>query len=154
MPRAAIGIGSNVGDRARVIGEALELLGRHDGVTLVAVSKLRETDPVGIEDQPRFLNGAAVVDTELDPLELLGALLEIERALGRTREGPRYGPRTIDLDLLLYDDLELDTPGLTVPHPRLHDRLFALEPLAELDPELVVPGRGTVAELLALHSGT
>jgi 2-amino-4-hydroxy-6-hydroxymethyldihydropteridine diphosphokinase len=116
----------------------------------VAVSTIRETDPVGYENQPRFLNGAAVVDTELAPRELLERLLEIERRLGRVRaDGPRYGPRTIDLDLLLYGDETVDEPGLVVPHPRLAERRFALEPLAELDPELEIPGHGPVRALLA-----
>ena len=144
MTRAYVGLGSNLGDRE---GTILAALSRLDGV--VAVSGLRETDPVGLEDQPRFLNGVAALDTELPPRALLDRLLEVERSLGRTREGPRFGPRTIDLDLLVYGDLELDEPGLTIPHPRLHERRFALEPLAELAPELVIPGRGPVRDLLA-----
>ena len=108
-----------------------------------------ETDPVGITDQPRFLNAAASLETELPPCELLARLLAIENRLGRTREGPRFGPRTIDLDLLLYGDETIDEPGLTVPHPRLHERLFALEPLMELDPALVVPGLGPLAAIVA-----
>jgi 2-amino-4-hydroxy-6-hydroxymethyldihydropteridine diphosphokinase len=92
------------------------------------------------------------VETTLGPHELLHALLEVERGLGRTREGPRFGPRTIDLDLLVFGERRLDEPGLTVPHPRLHERRFALEPLAELDPGLVIPGRGPVVALIAeLH---
>ena len=91
-------------------------------IQVVAVSTFRETDPVDYLDQPRFLNGAAALDTTLAPRELLDALLEVERSLGRTREGPRFGPRTIDLDLLLYGDESFDEPGLTVPHPRLHVR--------------------------------
>ena len=148
MPHAAIGVGSNLGDREQTIGRAVELLRQSDGVTVVSVSRLRETDPVGLEEQPLFLNGVVVIDTELEPRDLLSLLLEIERTLGRTREGPRYGPRTIDLDVLLYDELELDEPGLTIPHPRLHERRFALEPLAELDPDLIVPGLGPVRRLL------
>jgi len=124
---------------------ALELLG--DGV--VAVSTFRETDPVGYLDQPRFLNAAAAVETELSARELLERMLAVERELGRTREGPGWGPRAIDLDLLLYGDEVVDEPGLRVPHPRLHERRFALEPLAELDPSLVVPGAGPVGALLA-----
>ena len=113
------------------------------------VSKLRNTEPVGYVDQPRFLNGAARLETELGAPALLAVLLGVERELGRMRDGPRYGPRAIDLDLLLYGDELVDEPGLTVPHPRLHERRFALEPLAELDPALVVPGRGPVGELLS-----
>jgi len=110
---------------------------------------LREADPVGYLDQPRFLNGAAELETTLAPRELLDRLLAVERTLGRERSGPRFGPRTIDLDLLLYGDERIDEPGLQIPHPRLHERRFALEPLAELDPELEIPGRGPVQALLA-----
>ena len=112
--------------------------------------EIRETEPWGYADQPPFLNAVAEVETELGARELLDILLEVERGLGRERgTGPRYGPRAIDLDLLLFGSEVIDEPGLTVPHPRLHERRFALEPLADLDPGLVVPGRGTVAELLA-----
>jgi 2-amino-4-hydroxy-6-hydroxymethyldihydropteridine diphosphokinase len=103
---------------------------------------------VGVVDQPPFLNGAAALETELSPRELLDALLEVERRLGRERR-ERWGPRTIDLDLLLHGDAVVDDPGLTVPHPHLHERRFALEPLLDLDPDLVVPGRGRVIDLLA-----
>jgi 2-amino-4-hydroxy-6-hydroxymethyldihydropteridine diphosphokinase len=105
---------------------------------------------VGYEDQRRFLNGATELSTELPPQELLERLLAIERRLGRVRrEGTRFGPRTIDLDLLLYGQESVEEPGLTLPHPRLHERRFALEPLAELDSALEVPGRGPVQALLA-----
>ena len=146
--RAYVGVGANLGDRRHAIERALELLGGRDGVEVVAVSTLRETDPVGFTDQPRFLNGAVAVETELEPRELLDVLLGVERELGRTRDGPRYGPRTIDLDLLVFGDRLVTEPGLTVPHPRLAERTFALEPLAELDPELEIPGRGGVEDLL------
>jgi 2-amino-4-hydroxy-6-hydroxymethyldihydropteridine diphosphokinase len=146
--RAYLGLGANLGDRDATIRSAVELLGRDGGVDVVRVSTLRETDPVGLVDQPRFLNGVAVVETELSPRELLDRLLAVERELGRTRTGPRYGPRTIDLDLLVYGDETVDEPGLTVPHPRLAERQFALEPLAEVEPDLVVPGRGRVSDLL------
>lgn len=148
MTRAYIGLGSNLGDREATIRTALELLGEH--VWVIAVSTLRETDPWGYEDQPRFVNGVAAVETELSPRELLDGLLAVEQELGRRRgEGLRWGPRSIDLDLLLYGDETVDEPGLTVPHPRLFERRFALEPLYELDPGLVVPGRGPVSALLA-----
>jgi 2-amino-4-hydroxy-6-hydroxymethyldihydropteridine diphosphokinase len=147
MTRAYVGLGANLGDRRATIEQAVELL-REAGVEVLAVSSLRETDPVGFEDQPRFLNGAVAVETILTARELLDLLLETERRLGRTRAGPRFGPRTIDLDLLVYGDAELDEPGLTVPHPRLHERRFALEPLAEIAPGLVIPGRGPVEDLL------
>ncbi len=154
MTRAYVGLGTNLGDRPEMLRAALEALGAEPGVVVVGVSSARETDPVGILDQPRFLNAAAALDTELSARELLQRLLAIERRLGRTRDGTRFGPRTIDLDLLVYGAERLDEPGLQVPHPRLHERLFALEPLAELDPSLVVPGRGPVAGLVARLQST
>ena len=142
-------MGGNLGDREGTIRQALELLSRHPEIDVVAVSALRETEPWGLADQPSFLNGAALVRTTLPPGELLDVMLEVERRLGRTRTDARYGPRTIDLDLLLYGDGTVDQPGVTVPHPHLHERAFALEPLLDLDPEIEIPGRGRVAELLA-----
>ena len=147
MPLAYIGVGANLGDREATMRAALAALDATPGIRVVAVSSFRETEPVGYVDQPRFLNAAAAVETELDARGLLDALLAVERGLGRTREGPRFGPRTIDLDLLLFGDAEVDEPGLTVPHPRLHERAFVLEPLTELDPEMVVPGRGPLESL-------
>jgi 2-amino-4-hydroxy-6-hydroxymethyldihydropteridine diphosphokinase len=146
--RAYVGLGANLGDRAGTLTRAMELLGAWPGIAVVAVSSFRETDPVGYLGQPQFLNGAVAIDTSLAPEAILRALLEIEQELGRVREGPRFGPRTVDLDLLLVEGVTLDRPGLTLPHPRLHERAFALEPLAELDPDIVVPGHGTVADLL------
>ncbi len=148
MPRAYVGLGANLGDREGALRAALAGLDAHEGIEVAAVSTFRETDPVDYLDQPRFLNAAAALETTLAPRELLDALLEVERSLGRTREGPRFGPRTIDLDLLLYGDESFDEPGLTVPHPRLHGRAFVLEPLAELDPDLIVPGHGSLETLL------
>ena len=149
MTRAYVGVGTNLGDRAAMIRAAIEQLRLEQGVEVVAVSSIRETDPVGLVEQPRFLNAAVALETELSARELLDRLLGIERRLGRTRAGPRFGPRTIDLDLLVYGDARIDEPGLEVPHPRLHERLFALEPLADLDPDLVVPGHGRLADLVA-----
>src|SRR3954470_9446164 len=148
MTCAYVALGANLGDREATIPAALAELDLVPGVRVAAVSTLRETDPVGYLDQPRFLNGAAAVDTTLAPAALLQALLEVEQELGRVRTSERYGPQTFDLDLLLVDDVVLDEAGLTLPHPRLHERAFALEPLAELDPALVVPGRGPVRQLL------
>jgi 2-amino-4-hydroxy-6-hydroxymethyldihydropteridine diphosphokinase len=150
-----IGLGSNLGERESTIRRAVEQLDDGERTQLVRLSALRETDPVGYEDQPRFLNGVAIVATTLSPAGLLERLLEIERSLGRDRSrSERWGPRPIDLDLLLYGDEVVDEPGLRVPHPRLHERRFVLEPLAELDPGLVVPGYGRVSDLLAkLESG-
>ena len=143
MTRAYVALGANLGDREAAIRRAAELIGA------TRLSALIETEPWGFADQPRFLNAVAELETELAPRALLDRLLAVERELGRTREGPRYGPRTIDLDLLLYGDEQLDEPGLTVPHPRLHERRFVLEPLAELAPDAFVPGQGQVQELLA-----
>ena len=148
MTRAYVGLGANLGSREDTLRRALELLGRAPGVDILAVSELRETEPVGVIEQPRFLNGAAALETSLSAGELLDLLLEVERTLGRVRD-ERWGPRLIDLDLLLYGAETIDEPGLDVPHPRLHERRFALEPLAELDPELVIPGRGRVSALLS-----
>jgi 2-amino-4-hydroxy-6-hydroxymethyldihydropteridine diphosphokinase len=147
--RSFIGLGSNLGDREAYLRRALDQLGADPALEVVAVSSLRETDPVGFVKQPRFLNGAAAVENELPARELLERLLAVEQLLGRRREGPRFGPRTIDLDLLLHGDEVVDEPGLTVPHPRLAERRFVLEPLHELDPGLVVPGRGRLSDLLA-----
>ena len=150
MTRSFVGLGGNLEDPRAQIERALALLAAEEGVEVVAVSTLRETDPVGYEDQPRFLNGVVELQTSLEARELLERLLAIERRLGRVRgEGPRFGPRTIDLDLLLHGDDVIAEPGLQVPHPRLHERRFALEPLAELDPALEIPGRGPVQTLLA-----
>jgi 2-amino-4-hydroxy-6-hydroxymethyldihydropteridine diphosphokinase len=145
---AYLGLGANLGDREATLRRALDLLGAEPGIEVIAVSTLRETDPVGFVDQPRFLNGAAAVETELEPRELLERLLAVERALGRERTGRRFGPRTVDLDLLLYGDRVVDEPGLTVPHARLAERRFALEPLVELDPELVLPDGRRIVDLL------
>jgi 2-amino-4-hydroxy-6-hydroxymethyldihydropteridine diphosphokinase len=148
VTRAYVGLGANLGSREDTLRRALELLGRAPGVDVLAVSEFRETEPVGVIEQPRFLNGAAALETSLSARELLDLLLEVERTLGRVRD-ERWGPRLIDLDLLLYGAETIDEPGLDVPHPRLHERRFALEPLAELDPELVIPGRGRVSALLS-----
>jgi 2-amino-4-hydroxy-6-hydroxymethyldihydropteridine diphosphokinase len=144
-----IGLGSNLGDREAFLRRALELLRAEPEIDVTAVSSVRETDPVGLVDQPRFLNAVARIETDLAPRELLDRMLAAERELGRRRDGPRFGPRTIDLDLLLYGDEEVDEPGLVVPHPRLAERRFVLEPLHELHPGLVVPGRGRVSDLLS-----
>jgi 2-amino-4-hydroxy-6-hydroxymethyldihydropteridine diphosphokinase len=149
MNIAYVGLGANLGDRERTLRRALALLDDREGVVVAAVSTLRETAPVGYVDQPPFLNGVARLETELAPRQLLRVLLDVELELGRDRSGPRFGPRTVDLDLLVYGDVELDEADLAVPHPRLHERRFALEPLAELAPGLVVPGRGPVERLLA-----
>jgi 2-amino-4-hydroxy-6-hydroxymethyldihydropteridine diphosphokinase len=147
---AYIGLGANLGERERTIAEALQRIDEDERTSLLRSTVPIETDPVGYKDQPRFLNAAASVATTRSARELLELLLQVERDLGRVRgDGPRYGPRTIDLDLLLYGNQRIDENALEVPHPRLHERQFVLAPLAELDPGLVVPGRGPVSALLA-----
>jgi len=150
---AYVALGANLGDRESTIRAALAALDATPGVAVVAVSALVETDPVGYLDQPRFLNGAASLETTLPARELLELLLEVEARFGRRREDvPAQGPRTLDLDLLLYGSEEIDEPGLRIPHPRLHERRFVLEPLAELGPSLEIPGKGEIQRLLAeLH---
>ena len=143
MTRAYVGLGANLGDRERSIRLAAEALGAR------RLSTIRETAPWGLPDQPPFLNAVAEVETELRPRALLDRLLEVEHEFGRTRDGPRWGPRTIDLDLLLYGEESVNEADLTVPHPHLHERLFVLEPLAELAPDALVPALGRVTELLA-----
>ncbi len=143
MRTAYVGLGANLGDREAALRRAAELLGAS------RLSTIRETEPWGLVDQPRFLNAVAEVETELEPRALLEWLLQIESRLGRVRDGTRWGPRAIDLDLLVLGGLVVDEPGLELPHPRLHERLFVLEPLAELAPALELPGHGSVAEILA-----
>jgi 2-amino-4-hydroxy-6-hydroxymethyldihydropteridine diphosphokinase len=148
VTRAYVGLGSNLGDRESMIVQAA------DRIAALRLSTIRETEPWGYEEQPRFLNAVAEVETDLAPRALLDRLLEVERELGRDRAGPRWGPRTIDLDLLLYGELAVEEPGLAVPHPHLAERLFVLEPLAELAPAQKIPGNGTVSQALAgLQSG-
>jgi 2-amino-4-hydroxy-6-hydroxymethyldihydropteridine diphosphokinase len=145
--RVFVGLGSNLGDRELNLRRALV---RIEQLGSVRVSSFRETDPVGVTDQPKFLNAAAELATDLSPRELLERLLEIERELGRDRATERrWGPRVIDLDLLLFGEEAIDEPGLTVPHPRLADRRFVLEPLCELNEDLALPDGTRVRDLLA-----
>ena len=149
MIRAYVGLGANLGDREASIKQAADLIGA------VRLSTIRETEPWGNPDQPKFLNAVAELETGLGPRELLDRLVAVENSLGRTREGPRWGPRTIDLDLLLWGEERISEPGLEVPHPRLAERLFVLEPLAALAPDHEIPGNGTVSAALAgLQSAT
>ncbi len=147
MTLAYVGLGANLGDRAGSIQRASELLEAR------RLSTVRETEPWGVTDQPRFLNAVAEVEWSGTAHELLERLLEIERELGRVRDGSRWGPRLIDLDLLVFGSETIDEPGLTVPHPELARRAFVLEPLAEIVPDLDVPDLGMVSALLrALQS--
>jgi 2-amino-4-hydroxy-6-hydroxymethyldihydropteridine diphosphokinase len=145
---ACIGIGSNLGDPERQVRSAIEALDGIGRSRRLRASRLFRTAPWGKVDQPPFVNAAVEIATRLSPCELLDALLLIERARGRERDGARWGPRVIDLDILLYGDLRVDEPGLAIPHPRLRERAFALLPLADLDASLVVPGQGRVLDLL------
>ena len=147
--QAAIALGSNLGHREATLREAITRLAALG--TVHAVSPFYDTEPVGYLDQPRFLNAALLLKTDFAPLPLLDLLLAIEQAMGRDRASvaPK-GPRTLDLDLLLYDDLILHTPELTLPHPALHERRFVLQPLADIAPTLRHPATGlTIAELLS-----
>ncbi len=145
--RAFIGLGSNLEDPVAQVQAGFAALGGLPATVLVARSSLYRSEPVGYRAQPDFINAVALLKTSLDPRALLDALLAIERARGRVRDFPN-APRTLDLDVLIYDDLVCHEPGLIIPHPRLHERAFALMPLAEIAPECVVPGRGRVADLL------
>jgi len=142
-----IGLGANLGDRKRNIEEALDMLGKTQKIKVLSVSKLYETAPVGITNQPTFLNAAAKITTELKPLELLTVCQNIEAKLKRVRT-VRWGPRTIDIDLLLYGDLIINTKKLILPHPEMHKRAFVLNPLSDIAPKAVHPILGkTIKEL-------
>ncbi|RPI45279.1 MAG: 2-amino-4-hydroxy-6-hydroxymethyldihydropteridine diphosphokinase [Betaproteobacteria bacterium] len=145
---AYIGLGSNLDDPAAQIRAALQALDCIAGTRVVRSSSLYRTKPVGYADQPDFVNAVARVATGLAARALLDELLALERVRGRTR-AISNGPRTLDLDLLLFDEQSISEPGLTVPHPRMHERAFVLVPLFEIAPELTVPGRGAVSGLLA-----
>lgn len=153
---AYLGLGTNLGNRQENIRVALQKLAELPTMETGRVSSLYETAPVGVTDQPDFLNIVAAVRTGLDPLALLDVLLHIENQMGRVRT-ERWGPRVIDLDLLLYGGERVSFPGLTVPHPRLRERAFVLVPLAEVAPEMALPGDGKrvadLAELFLRDSG-
>lgn len=145
--RAYIALGSNLQDPEQQVLRALEELNGLPQTRVVAKSALYRTAPVGYDNQPDFVNAAAEVHTELEPLALLRALLALETTHGRERPFPN-APRVLDLDLLFYDDLAMHEPELTLPHPRLHERSFVLFPLTDIAPDLAVPGKGTVRTLL------
>ena len=144
-----LGLGSNVGERREYLQAAVDALPRA-GVRVVASSSTYDTDPVGeVLHQPSFLNACVLVRTSLEPLELLAAVKNLERELGRAARGPRYGPREIDIDVLLLDDVELRDERLTLPHAQLSTRRFVLIPALELDFELRLPGGSRLADALA-----
>ncbi|GGZ58964.1 2-amino-4-hydroxy-6-hydroxymethyldihydropteridine diphosphokinase [Lysobacter xinjiangensis] len=147
--RAYIGLGANLGEAACSVENAIARLAAKAGLALVARSQLYRTPAWGVIEQPDFINAVACVDTTLSANDLLYLLLDIERDAGRDRAAERrWGPRALDLDLLLYGDRRIDAPGLRVPHPHLHERAFVLVPLAEIAPRLVLDGHGPIAALL------
>ncbi len=148
MSRAWIALGSNLDAPLQQVKSGLLALAELEGCSLLRASSLYRTAPWGVTDQPDFVNAVACIETELEPHALLQALVGIEHAQGRRRDGPRWGPRTLDLDLLLYEQRILDTDDLVLPHPRMAERAFVLVPLAEISPELEIPGLGQVHELL------
>ncbi len=153
MPTVYIGLGANLGKRRETVDAALAQLAAHPAIRVRTVSSLIETEPVGgPPGQPDYLNGAAEIETDLEPAALLAELKRIEHDLGR-RQGPRWGPRRIDLDILLYNRLVLDTPDLTIPHPRLRERRFVLEPLSEIAPDAIDPITGLTVRDLAARLG-
>ncbi len=150
MVTAYMGMGSNLGERLSLLQRSLELLQQEYPISISTVSPLYETEPVGGPPQGLYLNACAAIETALPPVLLLRAMQEVEIKLGRVRTR-RWGPRTLDLDLLLYDTLIMHTPTLVLPHPRMTERLFVLSPLCDIAPNLVIPGtRKTVSELKAL----
>ena len=145
---AWVGLGGNLGDPAAALQDALNALDRIFGVELTAVSSVYQSAPVGLSAQPDFLNAVARIDTSLEPGELLEQLLRIETEQGRVRVGERFGPRLIDLDLLLYNETVLQSEGLTLPHPRMLERRFVLEPLVELEGDMSLPGGRRLCDCL------
>ncbi|UHQ18629.1 2-amino-4-hydroxy-6-hydroxymethyldihydropteridine diphosphokinase [Lysobacter sp. KIS68-7] len=148
--QACIGLGANLGDAVATVQAALQALDALPRTRLVKASRLYRTPAWGKTDQPAFVNAAALLETALDARTLLDAMLGVERDFGRERaDVERWSARTLDLDLLLYGDAVIDEPGLHVPHPHLHERAFALVPLVEIAPDLVIPGHGRASDLVA-----
>ena len=152
MTRAYLGLGSNLGDRMEFLKEALRSIDQQREIEVTNVSSVYETEPIGKVDQPSFLNCVAVIETGLAPRELLEVTSRIELELKRERE-VRWGPRTIDIDILLFDDLVVDETDLVIPHPRLCERAFAVVPLMELSSDIVIPGVGKASECLECITG-
>lgn len=148
MPRAYVALGSNLGDPRQQVLDALGALARLPETRLLARSRLYRTPPWGVLEQPAFVNAAALLETDLSPHALLDALLAVEQVAGRVRDGERWGPRTLDLDLLHMPGVDMDDARLTLPHPRIAERAFVLLPLNDLDPMLELPGQGRVDRLL------
>lgn len=146
--RVFIGIGSNMGNKEDNIKRALEMLSEDGRISVGEVAPLYRTEPVGYQDQDWFLNTVAVIETVLPPHDFLTVLMDIENKMGRKRT-VRWGPRVIDLDILLYGDISLNTPDLQVPHPRMLERAFVVAPLADLHPEMALPGGRSAAGLAA-----
>ena len=148
MKKAAIGVGSNLGDSVRICRQAFDVLRKHPAINILKISSLYRTSPVGPVEQDRFINASAVLQTRLEPQALFELMLEVERSFGRVRT-VKWGPRTLDLDLLFYENIQLDLPALKVPHPLMSKRLFVLMPLAEIEPDWVHPWLGlSVHEML------
>lgn len=149
MTRVYVGIGSNLQQPIQQVQQALQALATLRESQLVAQSRLYHSAPMGPQVQPDYINAVACLETDLSSTELLQALHGIERAQGRVRDGSRWGPRTLDLDILLFGDESINQPDLVVPHPGLHERNFVLYPLHEIAPDLMIPGRGPLTLLLA-----
>ena len=145
--RAAIALGSNLEDPEAQVRRGFDEIAALPATKLIARSGLYRTAPVGYADQPDFVNACALVDTELAPRALLDGLLAIEERHGRVRTVPN-GPRTLDLDIILYGGMVIEEPGLTVPHPRAHERAFVLAPLIDVWPDAAIPGKGTASQFL------
>ena len=148
-----IGIGSNLGNPEAQVQSALQFIGKIPQSQICKVSSLYLSKPMGPQDQPDYVNAVVSLKTGLEPLALLGELQKIETGHGRVRKGERWGPRTLDLDILLYGEKTLNLPRLTVPHPGLHERAFVLYPLQDINPELIIPTKGSLQELLKACSG-
>ena len=146
--RAWIGLGGNLGDPVGTLHAALQALAQLPRTRMIGKSRLYRSPPWGLAEQPDFINAVSLLETSLTARALLEAMLGIEHDFGRIRR-ERWGPRALDLDLLLYGDATIDEPGLHVPHPHLHERAFALLPMLEVDPDVVIPGRGPGREALA-----